>query len=39
MSVVLFITLAKKFASVVIVDIWCVQMTGATKLVAMNFLE
>ncbi len=39
MSVVLSITPAKKFASAAIADTWCVQMTGATKLVATTFLE
>ncbi len=36
-STVLSIAPAKKSASVVIVDTWCVQMTSATKLAATTF--
>jgi hypothetical protein len=38
-SVVLYVALAKKFASTVTADTWCVQMIGATKLVAVTFLH
>jgi hypothetical protein len=37
--VVLFVAHVKKFASAATSDTWCVQMIGATKLVAMIFLE
>ncbi len=39
MSIVLFVALAKKFASAATIDTWCVQMTGVTKLAAMTFLK
>ncbi len=38
-STILFVVLAKKFALIVVVDTWCVQMTSATKLVVTTFLE
>jgi len=38
-SVVLYVAPAKKFASAVIADTWCVQMTSVTKLVVLTFLE
>ncbi len=38
-SIVLFVALAKKFASAATIDTWCVQMTGVTKLAAMTFLK
>ncbi len=38
-SDVLSVAPTKKFASTTTVDIWCIQMTGATKLAAMTFLE
>jgi hypothetical protein len=37
--VILSIALAKKFVSTTTADIWCVQMSGATKLVATTFVE
>jgi hypothetical protein len=38
-STILSVVLAKKISSIVVVDTWCVQMTGATKLVVTTFLE
>jgi len=38
-SDILSIALANKFASVAIINTWCIQMIGATKLAAKTFLE
>ncbi len=38
-SIALFVVPAKNFASVATFDIWCIQMTSATKLAATIFLE
>ncbi len=37
MSVILFVGHAKKFASAITADTWCVQMTNALKLTAATF--